>query len=99
MLLYCARPAFVLDLLRKSGRELTYRCAKQHSEPGSERCDQRYAKRGSKHGAQADELRLTPLEVIARLAALVPLPREHVISTAAPHSPHRAAAMALAQST
>ena len=35
LLRYCARPAFALDWLRKAGRELIYRCAKQHSEqPG-----------------------------------------------------------------
>jgi hypothetical protein len=38
-----------------------YRCAKQHSEPGSD-----------KRGAKADEIQLTPLELIDRIAALVP---------------------------
>ena len=72
----CARPAFALDRLRKAGRELIYRCAKQQREPGSGQRDHRNAKRGVKHRAQADELHLTPLELIARLAALVIL--EHI---------------------
>jgi Putative transposase len=32
---YCARPPFAMNRLRKEGAELVYRCAKQHSEPGS----------------------------------------------------------------
>jgi hypothetical protein len=43
-----------------------YRCAKQRSEPTSD-----------KRGAKADELTLTPLELIDRIAALVPPPRTH----------------------
>jgi hypothetical protein len=31
----CARPAFASERLRKAGSEWVYRCAKQHSEPGS----------------------------------------------------------------
>jgi hypothetical protein len=50
-----------LDRLRKAGAELVYRCAKQQSEPGSD-----------KRGARVDELHLTPLELIDRIAALVP---------------------------
>ncbi len=99
LLRYCARAPFALELLRKAGSELVYRCAKQHSEPGSNRRDQRSAKRGAKHGAQADELHLTPLELIARLAALVSPPRTHChryFGVLATNSPHRAAAMALA---
>jgi len=80
LLRYCARPPFACARLRKAGSELVYRCAKQHSEPGSDRRDQRSAKRGAKHGAQADELHLTPLELIVRLAALVPPPRSHLIA-------------------
>jgi hypothetical protein len=100
LLRYCARPPFALDRLCKAGSELVYRCAKQHSEPGSDRRDQRNAKRGAKHGAQANELHLTPLELIARLAALVPPPRVHrhrYYGVLAPNSPHRAAAVALAR--
>jgi hypothetical protein len=53
-----------MDRLRKTGSELVYRCAKQYSEP-----------RSDKRGAKADELTLTPLELIDRIAALVPPPR------------------------
>ena len=35
LLRYCARPPFAMDRLRKEGCDLVYRCAKQHSEPGS----------------------------------------------------------------
>ena len=103
LLRYCARPPFALDRLRKAGSELVYRCAKQHSEPGSDRRDQRdqrNANRGAKHGAQADELHLTPLELIARIAALVPPPRTHrhrYFGVLAPNSPLRPAVTALAQ--
>ena len=48
------------------GSKLVYRCAKQRSEPTSD-----------KRGAKADELHLTPLELIDRIAALVPPPRTH----------------------
>lgn len=95
LLRYCARPPFACERQRKAGGELVYRCAKQHSE----RPDQRNAKRGAKHGVQADELHLTPLELIARLAALVPPPRAHrhrYYGVLAPHSTLRAAAVALA---
>ena len=66
LLRYCAHPPFAMDRLRKEGAELVYRCAKQHSEPGSD-----------KRGTKADELALTPLELIDRIAALVPPPRTH----------------------
>ena len=103
LLRYCARPPCACARLRKAGSELVYRCAKQHSEPGSERRDQRdqrNANRGAKHGAQADELHLTPLELIARIAALVPPPRTHrhrYFGVLAPNSPLRPAVTALAQ--
>jgi hypothetical protein len=45
-------------------------------------------------------LHLTPLELIARLAALVPPPRTHrhrYFGVLAPNSPQRAAAVALAR--
>jgi len=95
LLRYCARPPFALDRLRKAGSELVYRCAKQHSEPGSARCDQRNAKRG----VRADDITLTPLELIDRFAKLVPPPRAHrhrYFGVLAPNSPHRAAVVALA---
>ena len=89
LLRYCARPPFAMDRLRKEGAALVYRCAKQHSEPGSD-----------KRGTKADELHLTPLELIARIAALVPPPRTHrhrYFGVLAPNSPLRAAVTALAQ--
>jgi hypothetical protein len=88
LLRYCARPPFAMDRLRKEGAALVYRCAKQHSEPGSD-----------KRGAKADELTLTPLELIARIAALVPPPRTHrhrYFGVLAPNSSLRAAVTALA---
>lgn len=45
MLRHCTRPAFALERLRKAGSEWVYRCAKQHSEPGSRRHNKRGAKR------------------------------------------------------
>ncbi|MDR7306218.1 hypothetical protein J2X15_001496 [Rhodoferax saidenbachensis] len=66
-----------------------YRCAKQYSEPSSD-----------KHGAKADELTLSPLELIDRIAALVPPPRTHrhrYFGVLAPNSPFRAAVTALVQ--
>ena len=88
LLRYCARPPFAMDRLRKEGAALVYRCAKQRSEPGSD-----------KRGAKADELNLTPLELIDRIAALVPPPRTHrhrYFGVLAPNSPLRATAVALA---
>jgi hypothetical protein len=85
LLRYCARPPFSMERLRKEGAALVYRCAKQHSEPTSD-----------KRGARADELHLTPLELIARIAALVPPPRTHrhrYFGVLAPNSPLRAAAV------
>ena len=55
-----------MERLRKEGSKLVSRCAKQRSEPTSD-----------KRGAKADELHLTPLELIDRIAALVPPPRTH----------------------
>ena len=63
---YCARPSFAMERLRKEGNVLVYRCAKQYSEPTSD-----------KRGAKVDEITLTPLELIDRIAALVPPPRTH----------------------
>jgi len=45
---YCARPPFAMERLRKEGAGLVYRCAKQRSEPTSD-----------KRGAKVDELHLT----------------------------------------
>lgn len=88
LLRYCARPPFAMERLRKEGAELVYRCAKQHSEP-----------RSGKRGAKVDELHLTPLELIARIAALVSPPRTHrhrYFGVLAPNSPLRATVTALA---
>ena len=88
LLRYCARPPFAMERLRKEGAALVYRCAKQHSEPTSD-----------KRGAKVDELHLTPLELIARIAALLPPPRTHrhrYFGVLAPNSPLRAAVTALA---
>ena len=90
LLRYCARPPFAMERLRKEGAALVYRCAKQHSEPGSD-----------KRGTKADELTLTPLELIARIAALVPPPRTHrhrYFGVLAPNSPLRAVVTATAAS-
>ncbi len=92
LLRYCARPPFAMDRLRKEGKDLVYRCAKQHSEPRSD-------KRSDKRGARVDELHLTPLELIERIAALVPPPRTHrhrYFGVLAPNSPLRSAVTALA---
>ena len=88
LLRYCARPPFAMDRLRKEGDALVYRCAKQRSEP-----------MGDKRGAKVDELTLTPLELIARIAALVPPPRTHrhrYFGVLAPNSPLRASVTAFA---
>ena len=93
LLRYCARPPFAMERLRKAGSELVYRCAKQHSEPGS--------KPHGKRGIKVDEITLTPLELIDRIAALVPPPRAHrhrYFGVLAPNSPHRAAVTEMAQS-
>ena len=77
-----------MDRLRKEGAALVYRCAKQHSEPTSD-----------KRGAKVDELQLTPLELIDRIAALVPPPRTHrhrYFGVLAPNSPLRAAVVTMA---
>ena len=58
LLRYCARPPFAMERLRKEGAALVYRCAKQRSEPSSDR-----------RGAKVNELNLTPLELIDRIAA------------------------------
>ena len=85
---YCARPPFAMDRLRKEDSELVYRCAKQYSEPSSD-----------KRGTKGDERHLTPLELIARIAALVPPPGTHwyrYFGVLAPNMPLRAAVTAMA---
>ena len=93
LLRYCARPPFAMERLRKAGSELVYRCAKQHSEPGRHP--------HNKRGGKADEITLTPLELIDRIAALLPLPRTHrhrYFGVLAPNSPLRAVVTVMAQS-
>ena len=68
LLRYCARPPFSMERLRKEGCSLVYHCAKQHSEPV---------------GGKVADIILTPLELIERIAALVPPPRTHGIATTA----------------
>ncbi len=82
-----------MERLRKAGKDLVDRCAKEHSEPASDR-------RANQRGARADELTLTPLELIGRIAALVPPPRTHrhrYYGALAPNSPLWAALTAMAQ--
>ena len=78
LLRYCARPPFAMDRLRKAGSELVYRCAKQHSEPA-----------GDKRGGKVDELVLTPLALIDRIAALA-APPGHRATRASRDEPGRA---------
>ena len=88
LLRYCARTPFAMERLRKKGVALVYRCAKQRSEPTSD-----------KRGAKADELTLTPLELIDRIAVLVVPPRTHrhrYFGVLAPNSPLRCTVTALA---
>jgi hypothetical protein len=83
LLRYCARPPFAMERLRKEGTALVYRCAKHEAAAG---------------GVVA-ELVLTPLELIDRIAALVPPPRTHrhrYFGVLAPNSPLRAAVTAMA---
>jgi Putative transposase len=58
LLRYCARPPFSMERLPKASSTLVYRCAKQHKEPTGDRC-----------GLKTDELTLTPLALIERIAA------------------------------
>ena len=85
---HCARPPLAMDGLSKAGSALVYHCAKPHSKALA--------------GGKVAKLVLTPLELINRIAALVPPPRAHqhrYFGVLAPNSPIRAAvtAMALAQ--
>ena len=80
LLRYCARPPFAMDRLKQRGADLVYRCGKGHAEPLP----------SSKY---AGELVLTPLELIDRIAQLVPPPRTHrhrYYGVLAPNSPLRA---------
>lgn len=79
----------MVDKHVKEGAGMVYCCAKQRSEPTSEKC-----------GAKVDELHLTPQKLIDRMAALVPPPRTHrhrYFGVLAPNSPLRAKVTAMAQ--
>ncbi len=84
LLRYCARPPFAMDRLKQRGHDLVYCCGKGHAE----------------HTGERGELVLTPLELIDRIAALVPPPRTHrhrYYGVLAPNSPLRAAVTAMTQ--
>jgi len=87
LLRYCARPPFAMDRLKQRGADLVYRCGKGHTEP-------------LQSDKYSGELVLTPLELINRIAQLVPPPRTHrhrYYGVLAPNSPLRAAVTALSQ--
>jgi hypothetical protein len=76
-----------MDRLRQRGADLVYRCGKGHTEP-------------LQSDKYSSELALTPLELINRIAQLVPPPRTHrhrYYGVLAPNSPLRAAVTAMAQ--
>ena len=87
LLRYCARPPFAMDRLKQRGADLVYRCGKGHTEP-------------LQSDKYSGELVLTPLELINRIAQLVPPPRTHrhrYYGVLAPNSPLRGAVTAMAQ--
>ena len=59
LLRYCARPPFAMDRLKQRGADLVYRSSKGHAEP-------------MQSDKYSGELVLTPLELIERIAQLVP---------------------------
>jgi len=72
---------------KQRGADLVYRCGKGHSEP-------------LQSDKYSGELLLTPLELINRIAQLVPPPRSHrhrYYGVLAPNSPLRGAVTAMAQ--
>jgi len=76
-----------MDRLKQRGADLVYRCGKGHTEP-------------LQSDKYSGEQVLTPLELINRIAQLVPPPRTHrhrYHGVLAPNSPLRAAVTALAQ--
>ena len=87
LLRYCARPPFAMDRLKQRGADLVYRCGKGHTEP-------------MQSDKYSGELVLTPLELIDRIAQLVPPPRTHrhrYYGVLAPNSPLRGAVTSMAQ--
>ena len=76
-----------MERLKQRGAYLAYRCGKGHAEPMS---SDKYS----------GELVLTPLELINRIAQLVPPPRTHrhrYYGVLAPNSPLRGTVTAMAQ--
>jgi len=87
LLRYCARPPFAMDRLKQRASVLVYRCGKGHTEP-------------LQSDKYSGELVLTPLELINRIAQLVPPTRTHrhrYYGVLAPNSPLRATVTAMAQ--
>jgi hypothetical protein len=87
LLRYCTRPPFAMDRLKQRGADLVYCCGRGHTEP-------------LQSDKYAGELVLTPLELINRIAQLVPPPRTHrhrYCGVLAPKSPLRAAVRKQAQ--
>jgi hypothetical protein len=68
LLRYCARPPFEGQRIRIDGEQIIYRCPKA---PAGEQGG------ASVGGKREHEIVLTPLEFIARIAALIPPPRQH----------------------
>jgi hypothetical protein len=83
LLHYCARPPFAGQRIRIDGSQIIYRCPKA---PAGE-------KGGTSPGSKREhEIVLTPLEFIARIAALIPPPRQHrhrYYGVLAPNAPQR----------
>ena len=76
-----------MERLKQRGADLVCRCGKGHSEP-------------LQSDKYSSELVLTPLELIDRIAQLVPPPRTHrhrYYGVLAPNPPLRAAVTAMAQ--
>jgi Putative transposase len=83
LLRYCARPPFGGQRIRIEDEKVVYRCPKA---PAGEQGDT------SVGGKREHEIVLTPLEFIARIAALVPPPRQHwqrYYGVLAPNAPQR----------
>ncbi len=83
LLRYCARPPFAGQRIRIEDEKVVYRCPKA---PAGEQGGT------SVGGKQEREIVLTPLEFIARIAALVPPPRQHrhrYYGVLAPNAPQR----------
>ncbi len=92
LLRYYARPPFAMERLKQRGAGLLYRCGKGHTHDNEPLQSDKYP----------GELVLTPLELIERIAQLVPPPRTHwhrYYGVLAPNSPFRAAVTAMAQVT